>query len=102
MPKTIDWPMHSNARPHRRNLIILAAILIGIVFCASTIISYWVDMLWFGSLGYSQVFWTSLRLEWSVFAVFALATFAVLFGAYLALRHAHGDDLPGTHTIMFG
>ena len=102
MPHTIDWPMQSNARPHRRNLIILVAIFIALILCASTIISYWVDMLWFGSLGYSSVFWTSLRLEWSVFAVFALATFAVLFGAYLALRYAHGDDLPGTHTIVFG
>jgi uncharacterized membrane protein (UPF0182 family) len=102
MPETIDWPLHTNTRPQRRKLIAIAIVIAVILFCGRTVISYWVDMLWFGSLGYSSVFWTSLRLEWGVFCAFTLVTFCVLYGAFLALRHAHANDLPNTHTILFG
>ena len=52
--------------------------------------------------GYGRVFWTTLRIEWIVFAVFTAATFAILFGAFAFLRSAHAADLPGTHTILIG
>jgi hypothetical protein len=102
MPETIDWPLHTNARPQGRKYIVLAVLIVVILLCFSTFISYWVDMLWFGALGFSSVFWTSLGLEWGVFGAFAVVTFAVLYGAFLALRSAHGNDLPSTHTIVFG
>jgi len=35
------------------------------------------------------------------FAAFAVLTFLVLFGAFLAFRHSHAGDLPETHTIYF-
>jgi hypothetical protein len=101
MPDTINFPLIPGPRPRRRGLIIVVVLVLLVLFSARTFLSYWVDMLWFGSLGYAQVFWTSLRLEWGVFAVFVLATFAALYGAYLLLRHAHGDDLPATHTLVF-
>ena len=102
MPETIDWPSHTNVRPQGRKFIVPAIIIAVVLFGTSTYISYWVDMLWFQTLGYSSVFWTSLRLEWSIFGIFTVATFALLYGAFLALHHAHGDDLPDTHTIVFG
>jgi len=102
MPETIDWPMHTTAQPRRRKFLALAILLFVILFSARSVISYWVDMLWFGSLGYLSVFWTSLRLQWGIFSAFGAATFVVLYGAFLALRHAHGDDLPSSHTIVFG
>ncbi len=101
MHETFILPPTQGSRPQRRGLIFLAVLVILVLFFARTFLSYWVDMLWFSSLGYTQVFWTSLRLEWSVFAAFTLATFAVLYGAYLMLRRAHGPDLPATHTLVF-
>ncbi len=102
MPETIDWPRRATARPRRHTLIFLLILVAIIVLCASSVISYWVDLQWFGSLGYGRVFWTTLRIEWIVFAVFTAATFAILFGAFAFLRSAHAADLPGTHTILIG
>jgi uncharacterized membrane protein (UPF0182 family) len=59
-------------------------------------------MLWFGSLGYGSVFWKTLDLQWWIFAVFALATFLLLYGSLLALKWAHLPDLPSDHTIFIG
>ena len=102
MPETIDWPLHSSTRPRRHKLIFLLILVAIIVFSAGSIVSYWVDMLWFGSLGYGSVFWTTVRLEWTIFAVFAVATFVILYGSFTLLWRAHAADLPGTHTIVFG
>ena len=71
-----------------------------ILFSARTLLSLWVDLLWFHSLGYGQVFWTTRKLEWGIFAAFTLLTFAILYGAFSALRRAHLADLPATHTIF--
>lgn len=102
MPETIDWPLRTNARPRRHTLIFLLILVAIIVLGASSFIAYWVDMLWFTSLNYAGVFWTTVRLEWTIFAVFAAASFGVLFGVFSLLRRAHAADLPGTHTIVFG
>ena len=72
-----------------------------LLLASRTAISYWVDLLWFSSLGYGQVFWTTLGLEWGVFAGFAAVTFVILLGVFLALERAHREDLPATHTILF-
>jgi uncharacterized membrane protein (UPF0182 family) len=61
-----------------------------------------VNLLWFQSLGYGDVFWTTLRLEWGIFALFAAITFVVLFAAFSALKRAHQADLPSDHTILLG
>ncbi len=60
------------------------------------------DVLWFGSLGYGDVFWKTLSLQWGVFAAFAAATFLILYGSFLALKRAHLPDLPSGHTILIG
>ena len=46
-----------------------------LVFGGGTALSYYVDALWFDSLGFADVFWTTLRLQGQVFTVFAVATF---------------------------
>jgi uncharacterized membrane protein (UPF0182 family) len=61
-----------------------------------------VDLLWFRSLGYGDVFWKTLSLQWGVFAAFAAATFLILYGSFLALKRAHLPDLPSGHTILIG
>jgi len=65
-------------------------------------LSYYVDVLWFGSLGYADVFWKTLSLQSEAFTAFATATFLILFGSFLALKRAHLPDLPEGHTILIG
>src|SRR5208283_6228645 len=80
--------------------LFLAAVIL-IFIGGRTAVSYWVDLLWFRSLGYASVFWKTWGLERGTFAAFAALTFLILFGAFLALRHSHAADLPETHTIFF-
>jgi len=98
--ESIDWPRQLEpARPRRRTFLILLAIFAVIILTGRTWISIWVDLLWFRSLGYENVFWKTLGLEWGVFVAFAVVTFLILYGTFLALRHAHTGDLPSNHTI---
>src|SRR5271169_1642830 len=101
MPESIDWPRTHPPRRRRRFLLILA-VLAGVVFGGRTALSYYVDVLWFGSLGYGHVFWKTLSLQWGIFTAFAAATFLILYGSFLALKRAHLPDLPSGHTIFIG
>jgi uncharacterized membrane protein (UPF0182 family) len=103
LPESFEWPSHVSPRQHRRgrNLLILVAAVVAIIlFSARTAVSYWVNLLWFRSLGYEGVFWKTQIMQWSVFAAFAALTFLILYGAFRALRHSHSADLPDTHTVF--
>ena len=104
MPESMDWPrLQPPPRRHRRRFfLIIVTVLAAIVFGGRTAVSYYVDVLWFGSLGYRDVFWKTLSLQWGIFAAFAAATFIVLFGSFLVLKRAHLADLPPGHTILIG
>ena len=108
MPVSIDWPPPRTPRsplsPRRRArliLILLFAVL-AVVFGGRIASSYYVDALWFGSLGYGDVFWKTLSLQSGVFTAFAAITFLILYGSFLALKRAHLNDLPSGHTIFIG
>lgn len=97
MPETIDWPPPS--RRFRRLLPFV--VLLGIVLLsAGRALAFYVDTLWFGSLGYGAVFLRMIGLEWGLFAAFAVLAFALLYGAFRALRAAHAADLPGRRAIV--
>jgi hypothetical protein len=102
MPETIDWPKLTSPpqRRNRRGLFFLIAIIAVVVFGSRSAISFWVDLLWFRSLGYGEVFWKTRGLEWGIFAGFFALTFLLLVGIFSALKHAHKDDLPADHTIF--
>ena len=101
MPETINWPkLTTPPRRSRRGLLFLIAVVALLLLCSRTALSYWVDLLWFKSLGYSDVFWKSRGLEWGIFAAFFALTFLILLGAFSALKHAHADDLPSDHTLI--
>jgi uncharacterized membrane protein (UPF0182 family) len=103
VPESIDWPPPHQARPRsRRRFLLILAVLAGIFFGGRAALSYYVDVLWFGSLGYGQVFWKTLSLEWGIFLAFTAATFIILYGSFLALKRAHLPDLPSGHTIYIG
>ncbi len=101
MHESIDWPHKTDSpRPRRRGLIFLLVAFLVILFSARTAISYWVDLLWFRSLGYADVFWKTRELQWGIFAAFATATFVIIFGVFLLLKRAHAEGMPSTHTIF--
>src|SRR5271169_6179069 len=103
MPESIDWPPPQPARPRRRRrFLLILIVLVGVVFGGRTALSYYVDVLWFRSLGYGDVFWKTLSLQWGIFTAFAAATFLILYGSFLALKRAHLPDLPDGHTILIG
>ena len=87
---------------YRRALLVLA-IVIGLLLASGQwLLSGWVDLLWFKSLGYGEVFWTSRTLEAAAFVLFALLTLAVLYGTFAALRRMHDADLPAARSLVIG
>jgi uncharacterized membrane protein (UPF0182 family) len=100
MRDSIDWPLKSQPQRQRhRILLFIAFVAAVIVFGGRTALSYWVDLLWFRTLGYQDVFWKTWGLKWGIFAAFTVVTFIVLYGAFAALKRAHSNDLPEDHTI---
>ena len=86
-----------DGQPPRRQRV-LVSVLAGlaiVIFGGGATLPYYVDALWFESLGYTSVFWTRLNLEAATFGAFALITFLVLYGAFLALKPARLDELIG-------
>ena len=78
----------------------MIALAFGVFLCGRIGLSYWVDLLWFQSLGYGEVFWKSLGLQIADFLVFAATTFLILYGAFSAIRRSHEADLPRAHAIV--
>jgi uncharacterized membrane protein (UPF0182 family) len=97
MSDTIAWPQK---RRRRRGRLFILAVVAVLVFGGGTALSYYVDALWFGSLGYSDVFWKTLNLQAAVLTAFAALTFLLLFGSFLALKPANLADFAGGGTII--
>ncbi|MCC7416355.1 MAG: UPF0182 family protein [Acidobacteria bacterium] len=93
MPPTLDWP--PPRPPRRAGRLFLLAVLAVVALGGGTALGYYVDALWYGSLGFSDVFWTRLNLEALVFVAFAAATFAVLSIAYRVLKPPHLGEIAG-------
>src|SRR5499427_2297781 len=86
-------------RPRRLYLLILVLLLAVVLFGRLTV-SYYVNALWFASLGYVDVFWKTLIAQWLVFVIFTVATFLILYLSFLALKRSHSSDFPGPRTIL--
>ncbi len=86
-----------DARRRRRRitrvalLIALGVAVLGSVAAAS----YYVDALWFESLGYASVFWKRISLQAATFGAFALVTFLVVYGVFRALKPDRLGELIG-------
>ena len=103
MHESVDWPRPPRTpSPRRRRVLLILAALGIVVFGSRIVFSYYVDVLWFGSLGYGTYSGKRSGLQWGIFTAFAAATFLVLFGSFLALKRAHLPDLPSGHTILIG
>ncbi len=98
--KTIDWqPSRPPRRPRNRGGVFLLAVLAMLVLGGGTVLSYYVEALWFNSLGFGSVFWTTLNMQGTVFAAFTAVTFFLLYGSLLALRPDKLGEITGG-TIM--
>jgi hypothetical protein len=89
-------------RPRRRGIARLALLaVLGIVlFGGSTAASYYVNALWFASLGYTSVFWTRLSLQAAAFGLFTLLTFLVVYGVFRTLKPDRLDALMGATVLV--
>jgi hypothetical protein len=99
MPESIVW---RKPQPRRRRFFLLLALVVILIFCGRAALSYYVEALWFGSLGYGEVFRKSLGLQWAIFAAFFAATFFVLYGWFLALKRTYQPDLQSGAIIFIG
>ena len=100
MAETIDWPQSRRRRPNVR--ILLLVLLAAVVFGGGSALSYYVESLWFGSLGYADVFWKTLNLQAAIFIGFAVVTFLVLYGAFLLFKPAGLGELTGSPILING
>ncbi|PWT83038.1 MAG: membrane protein [Blastocatellia bacterium] len=80
----VDW--RPPRGPRRRTRLFLLALVVAALLGGGTALSYYVEALWFESLGYGAVFWKTLNLQVAVFALFAIVTFGVLYGSFRALK----------------
>jgi uncharacterized membrane protein (UPF0182 family) len=91
-------PMASSGRG--RWFLFLLPVLFVLWIVVRVFLSAWVDLLWFESLGYGQVFWKTVWIESVVFVVSAGVTFAVLYAAFTLIRRSHGADVPSSHALV--
>jgi hypothetical protein len=77
-------------------------IVVIVILGSGTALSYYVDALWFGSLGYGEVFWKTLSFRWAIFAASFAATFLILYGWFRALWRAYQPDLLSGGIIFIG
>src|SRR5450631_4441472 len=91
----------STAQRRRRNarLALLAALGV-VVLGSSTAVSYYVDALWFESLGLASVFWTRFSLQAATFGAFALVTFLAVYGVFRVLKPNPLGQLSGARILV--
>jgi uncharacterized protein len=83
IPESGSGTMGSNRR--RARLAVLA-IVVGLVLGARGMLSWYVDALWFDSLGFGDVFWKTLELKSTLFCGFTLSTFLIVYAALRLLK----------------
>ena len=88
-------------RPKRtrwRRWAIAAAVLLFIVLSRS--LAIYVSALWFGSLGYSAVYWYIFKLKAALFLIFLLLTIGIVRGAFWVLERTFASYAFAPRTIM--
>ena len=78
--------------------IVVAAILLLVSF--SRIVSVYVSALWFGSLGYSSVYWYVFKAKLALFAGFTILTALLLAATFLLFQRLFGANAFEQRTII--
>lgn len=84
----------------RRWRIWLVLVLIVLLVAASRALAVYVSALWFGSLGYSAVYWYMFRLKIALFVAFALITILILRGSFWLLERVFATQVSERRTIL--
>src|ERR1700743_885212 len=89
VPAIIDSSHHQEPGRGRRGGLLFSAIVFGVFVAGRFALSYWVDLLWFRSLGYGEVFGKAVGLQAGIFVAFAAITFLLLYGVFSVIRRSH-------------
>jgi uncharacterized protein len=90
-----------HAKPRRRRwvwLLLVAVILLFII--GSRGLSIYISALWFGSLGYSAVFWYIFKIKLGLFLVFFALTAVILRAGFWLVARAFGSLAFGRRTVF--
>ncbi|HEU5238625.1 MAG TPA: UPF0182 family protein, partial [Pyrinomonadaceae bacterium] len=89
-------------RPRRRRrwiwLVVIAIVLLLII--VSRGLSIYLSALWFGSLGYSSVYWYMFKLKIELFLIFFLLTTAFLLVAFWLIQRVFASASLEKRTIL--
>jgi uncharacterized membrane protein (UPF0182 family) len=78
---------------------ILGALVV-LFFVGSRALSIYVSALWFGSLGYSAVYWYVFKLKLGLFLIFFLLTALILRGAFWLVEKSFGAFTIAPRTVL--
>jgi uncharacterized membrane protein (UPF0182 family) len=92
-------PPPPGGRRRTRRWVLVGLVLL-LLFALTRAGSVYIEALWYGSLGYSSVYWTAFWYGWAVFAVFALATLLVLRVAFLLLERGFAVTTLAPRSIL--
>jgi uncharacterized membrane protein (UPF0182 family) len=85
-------------RRHWRRWVLAGLVVLLIVLSRS--LAIYISALWFGSLGYSAVYWYVFKLKVAIFFIFAIATAGVLRGAFWLLERTFAGFTFEKRTIL--
>src|SRR5688572_10029986 len=71
-----------------------------LLFLGSRLLSVYLSATWFGSLGFSAVYWYIFKLKAGLFLVFAILTTLLLRGAFRLLEKTFAAETLSTRTIL--
>jgi uncharacterized protein len=90
---------HIKPRRRRWGWLLLGAIVL-IVFAAARGLSIFISALWFGSLGYSAVYWYMFKLKIALFAIFFVLTVLILRSGFWVIERAFASIASDRRTIV--
>ncbi len=88
-------------RKRRRWKIWLAVAAILLLFSLSRIVSIYISALWFGSLGYSAIYWYVFKAKLALFFGSAILTALLLSATFLVFQRLFGAYAFEQRTIIF-
>ena len=77
-------PTASSGR--RRLLVVVVAVVVGLFIAFTALSGFFIDVLWFREVGFSQVFWTVLNTRIVLGLLFGIAFFLLLFANLWIVR----------------
>src|ERR1700686_1666078 len=90
---------HTKPRRRRWGWWLLGAIVLG-VFAAARGLSIYISAVWFGSLGYSAVYWDMFKLKIALFSIFFMLTVLILRGGFWMVQRAFASIAFDRRTIF--